>query len=229
MGLEHELIWNHPLFMCIQDEERHIMISDEVNFPLNGRVNTQNTREYAEYGHPPLNFNVDVRNDVRGSLHCWCGLTSEGHLVGPCFYEANLNGQLYLDIINDFVVPECNRQHIAIEHYWWFQDGCPAHRTGVVRERLQELFPNQVVALGHPTEYPPRSPDLTPLDFFLWGYVKSQVYRPPFAETLPVLQERVEAALRGVGRELIIRSVRDMYRRAQLCIQLEGAQVEGRV
>ncbi|PNF41577.1 hypothetical protein B7P43_G12103 [Cryptotermes secundus] len=27
--------------------------------------------------------------------------------------------------------------------------------------------------------WPPRSPDLTPLNFFLWGYVKSSVFRTP--------------------------------------------------
>ena len=27
--------------------------------------------------------------------------------------------------------------------------------------------------------WPPRSPDITPLDFFLWGYVKDRVCRTP--------------------------------------------------
>jgi hypothetical protein len=27
--------------------------------------------------------------------------------------------------------------------------------------------------------WPPRFPDATPCDFFLWGYVKDQVYVPP--------------------------------------------------
>jgi hypothetical protein len=33
------------------------------------------------------------------------------------------------------------------------------------------------IGRGGPIAWPPRSPDLTPLDFFLWGYVKSIVYQ----------------------------------------------------
>ena len=35
---------------------------------------------------------------------------------------------------------------------------------------------------------PPRSPDATPCDFFLWGYVKDQVYVPPFPASIPELK-----------------------------------------
>jgi len=34
---------------------------------------------------------------------------------------------------------------------------------------------------------PPRSPDATPCDFFLWGYVMDQVYVPPFPASIPEL------------------------------------------
>jgi hypothetical protein len=37
-------------------------------------------------------------------------------------------------------------------------------------------FPGQWVGQGGPIVWPPCSPDLTPLDFFLWGCVKDQVY-----------------------------------------------------
>ena len=42
----------------------------------------------------------------------------------------------------------------------------------VVRDGLRALFPGHVVGLGHTTEWPPRSPDLTPMDFVLWRYLK---------------------------------------------------------
>ena len=34
----------------------------------------------------------------------------------------------------------------------------------------------------------PRSPDATPCDFFLWGYVKDQVYVPPLPASIPELK-----------------------------------------
>ena len=48
-----------------------------------------------------------------------------------------------------------------------------------VTQCIRELFGNRVVALHHAVEWPPCSPDLTPCDFFLWGYLKSKVYRTP--------------------------------------------------
>ena len=59
--------------------------------------------------------------------------------------------------------------------------GPPAHRLDAVRERLRELFGQHVIALYHNVEWPPRSPDLTPCDFFLWGYLKSKVYTSPLS------------------------------------------------
>jgi len=42
---------------------------------------------------------------------------------------------------------------------------------------LDETFPGRWVGRGGPTAWPPRSPDLTPLDFFAWGFIKDIVYR----------------------------------------------------
>ena len=36
---------------------------------------------------------------------------------------------------------------------------------------LDETFPGRWVGRGGPTAWPPRSLDLTPLDFFAWGFI----------------------------------------------------------
>jgi len=43
------------------------------------------------------------------------------------------------------------------------------HYTRHVREYLKECFPNRWLGRGGPVAWPPRSPDLTPLDYYLWG------------------------------------------------------------
>ena len=65
------------------------------------------------------------------------------------------------------------------ERAWWAQDGAPPHRRRTVTARLAELCGNRVIALNHQVEWPPRSPDLTPLDFFLWGHLKANVFTSP--------------------------------------------------
>ena len=50
--------------------------------------------------------------------------------------------------------------------------------------------------------WPPRSPDLTPCDFFLWGYVKDKVYVPPLPESLDELKRRIKSAIKTVYQEI---------------------------
>ena len=41
---------------------------------------------------------------------------------------------------------------------------------------LDATFPERWIGRDGPTPWPPRSPDITPLDYFLWGYVKDKVF-----------------------------------------------------
>ena len=62
---------------------------------------------------------------------------------------------------------------------WFQQGGAPPYYHRVVRDYLDETFANKWIGRGSVNAWPPRSPDLTPLDFFLWGVVKEQVYQSP--------------------------------------------------
>ncbi|KAJ8285233.1 hypothetical protein GJAV_G00024480 [Gymnothorax javanicus] len=48
-----------------------------------------------------------------------------------------------------------------------------------VTDRLTNLFDDRNIAFNQPAEWPPRSPDLTPLDFLLWGHLKLKVCITP--------------------------------------------------
>ena len=142
-----------------------IVIGDEAAFFLNGKVNSHNIRQYSPKKNPP-EFNFD-KSICREKLSLWIGICGNGSLIGPIFYERNLNGDVYLNMINETIVPELLRVYgNRFNRLWWFQDGAPAHRLRIVKERLRELFGNRIVALNHDIEWPPRSPDLTPCDFF---------------------------------------------------------------
>jgi len=54
------------------------------------------------------------------------------------------------------------------------QDGAPPHWGSYVLRFLDAALPNRWIGRDGPTPWPPRSPDITPLDFFLWGYVKDK-------------------------------------------------------
>uniref|UniRef100_A0AC34GEQ1 Uncharacterized protein n=1 Tax=Panagrolaimus sp. ES5 TaxID=591445 RepID=A0AC34GEQ1_9BILA len=75
--------------------------------------------------------------------------------------------------------------------------------------------------------WPPRSPDLTPMDYFVWGFVKSKVYGAPLAN-LNELEQRVRAAFDEIPLEMIQRVVNDYERRLRRCIEVNGHSVEVR-
>ena len=66
-------------------------------------------------------------------------------------------------MINDEIIPELRRIYGDQfgRRIWWFQDGAPAHRPLIVRERLHELFGDHIVALNYDIEWPARSPKTT--------------------------------------------------------------------
>ncbi|GLV34037.1 hypothetical protein CBL_05057 [Carabus blaptoides fortunei] len=59
------------------------------------------------------------------------------------------------------------------------QDGAPPHNSQICVNYLNTIKPNYWIGTNGPIKWPPRSPDLTPLDFFLWAYVKDKVFISP--------------------------------------------------
>lgn len=73
--------------------------------------------------------------------------------------------------------------------------------------------------------WPPYSPDLTPCDFFLWGWIKERVYRTQ-PENLDDLQARIQQAFLDLPQDMIDRAMDSYERRLRRCVQVEGRSVE---
>jgi hypothetical protein len=68
-------------------------------------------------------------------------------------------------------------------------------------------FHNKWVGRGGQIRWPPRSPDLPPLDFHFWGYVKDKVYVPPQLKSLRKLRDELRDAVVSVDVDMILYSV----------------------
>lgn len=53
--------------------------------------------------------------------------------------------------------------------------------------------------------WPLRPPDITPRDYFLWGYVKEDVYVAPLPTTLVDLRNHVTASMHSVTKDTLSR------------------------
>ena len=70
--------------------------------------------------------------------------------------------------------------------------------------------------------WPPRSPDLTPCDFFLWGFVKDTVFVPPLQD----LRNRITAAVALVDRDMLTRVWNEMDYRIDVCRITKGGYIK---
>ena len=72
----------------------------------------------------------------------------------------------------------------------------------------------------------PRSPDLTPCDFFLWRFVKDTVFVPPLPANLQDLRNRITAAVALVDRDMLTRVWNEMDYSIDICRITKGGYIE---
>ena len=157
------------------------------------------------------------------------GICGNASLVGPIFNESTLTGAKYLDLLTERIIPELHQiYHYRFNRLWWIQDGAPAHGSRAMREFLQGVFTDGIIALHHAIEWPPISPDLTPCDYFFWGRLKNKVYSTPPEDT-GELRERIlnEVNLLKANRPMVRRVIAGMRRKLQLWVERNGIHVEG--
>ncbi|GBO06375.1 hypothetical protein AVEN_211067-1 [Araneus ventricosus] len=122
----------------------------------------------------------------------------------------------------------CLSVHVLTLYKAAFQhDGAPAHKTSSVKQYLVEEFGEQIIGYGGFQEWPPSSPDLTPIDFFLWGYLKQQVYATP-PPTLQEIQRRITDAFTNVTPSRLHRAQREVQASVQMRIAADGEKFEHR-
>lgn len=219
----------------LEDRTWNILWTDEAAFTRIGLYNIHNQHWWATE-NPRL-----VREShfqTRFSLNVWAGVIGH-HILGPVFLPPRLTGQVYLDFLSGDLEELLDDLPVARHANFWYQhDGAPAHYYREVREFLNQRFHDEDplgtarwigrgrVDHDHHVPWPPRSPDLTPLDFYLWGRVKDLVYgRDGHAITgQDDLRVRIMNAFELVraDRAQLERVNAHIYRRAELCVQQNG-------
>ena len=71
-----------------------------------------------------------------------------------------------------------------------------------------------------------QGPDLTPMDFFLWGFVKDQVFVPPLPANVVELRTRIAAAVAKVTPEMLRSVWQETDYRWEVCRITNGSHIE---
>jgi hypothetical protein len=145
----------------------------------------------------------------------WCAISEFGVWV-PYFFEEDA-----------LTVTVTSNRYCAMAENFLQQKMCgfnkmvqqPTHL--IVRSEFSEMFPGHVVSLRGDIGWPLHSPDLTSCDFFLWGYLKAQVYqhRP---QTLEGLKEAITQEVAAILPKMTSRVMEKCRGRLNQCINNEG-------
>ncbi|GFU68963.1 transposable element Tc3 transposase [Trichonephila clavipes] len=138
-------------------------------------------------------------------LTVWCALWAGG-IIGPNFFKndeghnVTVNGDRYRAMITNFFIPELNNHDV--QELWFQQDGATCHTARATINLLKDTFGDRLISRFGPVNWPPRPCDLTPLDYFLWGYVKSLVYvdKP---QTLDHLEDNIRRVIADIRPQML--------------------------
>jgi hypothetical protein len=108
---------------------------------------------------------------------------------------------------------------VAVVHIMWLQHDCaPPHYYRRVRQYLDNWRGDHWIGRGGPVAWPARSTDLTPLDFFLWGFVKQEVYQEK-PTTSQDMKNRIRNVFQTIRRETLSNVRGTFIRRLNLCLE----------
>ena len=95
---------------------------------------------------------------------------------------------------------------------------------------VTSLFGNRTIGKNLAINWPPRSPDLSTLDFFLWGYVKELTFQEP-PKTIPELKLKITESFEVVRQNTaMLRRVQGaLVRRSELVVNQQGKHFEHKV
>ncbi|GFU59295.1 DUF4817 domain-containing protein [Trichonephila clavipes] len=85
---------------------------------------------------------------------------------------------------------------------WFQQDGETCHTARATIDLLKDTFGDRLISRFGPVNWPPRSCDLTPLDYFLWSYVKSLVYADK-PQTLDHLEDNIRRVIANIRPQML--------------------------
>ena len=129
---------------------------------------------------------------------------------------------VYLDMLELYVAPQLE------EFQPWIilqQDGEPPHWGSYVRRFLEATFPSRWIRRDGLTTWPPRSPNITLLDFFLWGYVKNKVFSTPVPD-ITNLKARITDAFVTITEDMLENKWREIDCRLEVLRATKGAHIE---
>jgi len=175
------------------------LLSDKARYHVSGYVNKQNCCCWP----PNIPHELQQHPLHNAEVKLWCAVSSHC-IIGPyCFETAlgrtvNVHAERYKGMPETFL---CSELHPHQQHLLWFQqDGATAHTAQISMQVLRTFPADSFLCRGY--QLPARSPDLAVPDYFLWGYIKSRIYKTHPAN-IAELKQRILERTQGIPKEML--------------------------
>ena len=204
----------------------NVWFSDEVHFHLDGVVNSRNnvfwgTQVPDEVSHRPLHS---------AKVTAWCALSSIG-IIGPFWFQddqgktTTVNQKRYQQVIRKFSRSLKRGKGVILKEQWFMQDGAAPHAANDTVKLLREKIEERIISRRTENPWAPHSPDLNPLDFFLWGYAKDNVFKST-PKNLEDLKASITSFVRRIPVDMCKRVVDNFITRINVCLERNGRHIE---
>lgn len=138
-----------------------------------------------------------------------------------------LNASAYLNFLQNELPSLLEDIPLSLLSGMTFQnDGCPVHTSLIVKNFLNEEYGEKWIGRNGPIKWPARSPDLTPVDFYVWGRAKELVYNEEIRDR-DQLKEKIEFAFNTMRQEMTWQTVTtEVESRFLKCTNEQGSHFE---
>ncbi|KAJ3655909.1 hypothetical protein Zmor_015017 [Zophobas morio] len=130
-----------------------------------------------------------------------------------------MTGERYRQQILEPFIQQLDDEELQLGYFQ--QDGATAHTARATLEYLQQHYDDRVISLGVQHAFPPRSPDLTPLDFSIFGYLKDKVFQRQM-NNLAELQHEIERWVQSIDGRMLQNIFESKKKRVNMCLELNG-------
>jgi len=152
-------------------------------------------------------------------------------MIGPIFINQSVDRDVYEGILTDYFIPEAKKRGWMDGKHYFQQDGTPPHTTNENLEIINRHFGPPVSAhkcpgtFGEGHIWPAYSPDLSPLDFFLWGYIKDKIYKDN-PKSIEELEKAITNCFKSVPAEMLHRVIASFPNRLRMVVIAQGGHIE---
>lgn len=158
----------------------------------------------------------------------WMAISHHGVFWRPI--QGHMNTETYINLLENEFFPYLKARNL-IDTCYFMQDGAPCHTSKSALQLINDHFKNRVISTRYPQKYnmgiewPPYSPDLTPLDFCIWGTVKARI-----AKHKPLTLIELNNALRNevslFSQQFITNAIGSIIPRLESLRNAKGGHIE---